>query len=128
MTVGLLTELESDITLSLVNLDELARGSLTESQPYFISTLANSEFAGISLTESQLYFISTLANFELAGGSLTESQQDFTSTVVNFGGLADVLKLVTSSDLGTCVSGFRIFVISFEAALNLSLHGSSSPP
>ena len=123
MSVGLLTELESDITLTLVNLDELARGSLTD----FISTLANSELAGVSLTESQPYFISTLGNFELAGGSLTE-WEDFTSTVVNFGGLADVLELVTSSDLGTCVSSFRIFVISFEAALNLSLHGSSSPP
>ena len=80
MTVGLLTELESDITLTLVNLDELARSSLTE---------------------SQLSFISKLANFELAGGSLTE-WEDFTSAVVNFGGLADVLELVTSSDLGTC--------------------------
>ena len=59
---------------------------------------------------------------------MTESQPDFTSTLVNFGGLADVFELVTSSDLGTCVSSFRIFVISLEAALNLSLHGNSSPP
>ena len=66
-------------------------------------------------------------------GSMTESHPDSTSILAaNFVALADVLEFVidrgNSSDLGACISRLGIFVISLEAALNLSLHGYSSPP